>query len=160
MKKIILLSLLFTCFISYGQVDSEMKLIDRNGYIEILDSSKVDTTYNPKIIFKDEVSYIETLGISTESGSIKIWFKNYMSGQLTYIILDYRSFNDYSNNDELREALTEMIGLTYGKKFSYDGSDNVIDVSYNLDLNGTISESYHDTIIMDGNNVDSIYTIY
>lgn len=113
MKKLLWLSILYMIYtISFGQTGSKMKLVDDFCCITIQDTSAVDTTYNLKIIIKKNVDYIETLGDRNKSGSIRIWMKSYSVGRQSFVTLDYKRFNDFSNNDELRDWIITSLNNT------------------------------------------------
>ena len=154
MKKLVLL---IGCLIFGLNIFSQQKnLIDGVGYIMLQDSSATDTTYAPIFIPKAG-TVIETDKRNLDGGIVLHFWNN---NQRAMVTLDSDDFNAFDSNTRLGAWLQRAIAEEYNKKFSYDGSDQVIDIQYWIVTLYDTLQSYHDTIVYDGTNVDSTYTKY
>jgi hypothetical protein len=163
MKKLFLLiglSFIILGFVS-AQMSTQKKIIDKKGYIIIKDTAAIDTVHAPIVIYKHDVILIKTDDRST-NGGLRIYINNEFTGRSTApdIALDARSFSDFDNNDQLRQWLEKAISEEYQKGFDYNVDDNCIDIQYWIVTSYDTAQSYHDTIVYDGDNVDSTYTKY
>lgn len=142
MKKLLIVFIVtFIVGKSFGQIFSTMKIIDHPKYIEILDSSALDTNYAPIIIKKDGWTYAET-DYNNKNGSVQIFVRSHTNGYKSYITLDAKRFNDFNNNDELRDYLncilySDFSGYTI--LYSMDANDNIDTVWYKVPTNNDTS---------------------
>jgi hypothetical protein len=142
MKKLLILFIVtFIVGKSFGQISSTMKIIDHPKYIEILDSSALDTNYAPIIIKKDGWTYAET-DYNNKNGSVKIFVRSYTNGYQSYITLDARRFNDFNNNDELRDYLNCILYSDfsgYTLLYNINGDNNIDTIWYKVPFNNDTS---------------------
>jgi len=134
-KHLLIVSGLFFVFatINVGaQILSQKKLVNHLSYIEILDTSAIDTTYAPIFIQKSNVTHITT-NRRDKSGGVVIHFSDGITSRA--IELSHQEFNDYDDNSTLRDWLEDKIFGTSEQLYTYkfandtmtiDPADNIV----------------------------------
>lgn len=154
MKKLILIfTVLVIVKVSYGQPASQKSLLDYGEWIEIRDSSMVDTNNYPLIIMKP-VRGATPVGQYDKDTEIRVWFKDYQAGQESFYRFDHSEFDDFANNSLLRTWIKKALGKHYNHKYTYDANNNRTSWRRYFIHTGTDTTwvQEKDTLIYDGSN--------
>lgn len=144
-----------------GQVSSQKTIIDFYDFIEVLDSSELDTSYSPVFILKEDIKFIRK-DPRYKDGPVQVFINNMPGGRFSDgdYTFDHREFNDFSNNGDLLNYLVKCWKRDYYVNKSYDASDNLTENKIRLIWGSDSALIKRDTFEYDGsNNLIRHYTV-